>query len=185
MKRWLLYIGRVARPQSALIFESLVSGAVDRHAGRGPARRWSEPDDWVARCVFGRPPWARNCVTTDAVELSPSALIGAADIPARRCQWIVGHCTRTHHTHTTCHFWGHLHIPPRVGVAVDPSVYYNWILLVHLKGQLCFGCRRQSSCRPPCHISKTKQDRPIVTMEHFGTNDLCRIQILLLPLLRL
>jgi len=43
----------------------------------------------------------------------------------------------------------------------------NFTLLTRLKGQICNGCRRRSVRRPSRgHISKTKQDRPVVTMEH-------------------
>ena len=57
------------------------------------------------------------------------------------------------------------------------------ILLARLDGQIWDGCRRRSVVRCPSrgHISKTKQDRPVVTVERYtdvGTS--CRIQILAL-----
>jgi len=53
---------------------------------------------------------------------------------------------------------------------LDTGSDYCW----PAKGLICDGCRRQSVCQSfvvrcpsTAHISKTKQDRPIVTVEHY------------------
>jgi len=56
------------------------------------------------------------------------------------------------------------HHPPGTPNKGLTHAYYGWLT----RGQICNGCHRQFIIQcPSCgHISKTKQDRPIVTMEH-------------------
>ena len=58
---------------------------------------------------------------------------------------------------------------------VEPAFNYFQLLLTHVKAQICFCCRRQSvRCPFRRHISKNKQDRPIVTVVCYsedGTTD--------------
>jgi len=50
------------------------------------------------------------------------------------------------------------------------SEFYLWgdSLQAHLEGQMCHAFQRRSVRLPSiyCHISKTEQDRPLITMEH-------------------
>jgi len=57
-------------------------------------------------------------------------------------------------------------------IACYMMVRFSAVLMWRLKvnSQICDACQRQSVVRPlsvSCHISKTKQDSPIVTMVHY------------------
>jgi len=57
--------------------------------------------------------------------------------------------------------------------------FLAYLSLAYLKGQICDGCRRRSVFRCPSrvHISKTKQNRLIVTVEYYllGGNGYVRL----------